>query len=86
MHFRKSRRLMWILFGISIGLSLLLYANSDAPWMREWFFLIVLAPLLAGVVIVLLYWRCPYCGAPLPREGNIQYCPHCGKELPPEEK
>lgn len=38
--------------------------------------------ILAGLVVMLLYWRCPNCERILPlREWNIQYCPYCGGKL-----
>jgi protein-S-isoprenylcysteine O-methyltransferase Ste14 len=43
--------------------------------------------LLAGNVIVLIFWRCPFCKKALPVEGllsSMKCCPHCGCDLDEE--
>ena len=72
---RNARKIMWILYGVGVLVMLFGLINS---------FLIFLGAVImvAGLIEVLLFWRCPYCGAMLPtREGNIQYCPYCGKSV-----
>ena len=41
-----------------------------------------LCPLAAALILLLLFWKCPHCGARLPRVLKpYEYCPKCGKEL-----
>lgn len=39
--------------------------------------------IVAGVVVQLIFWRCPSCGRYLgrPHFGSMNYCPHCGAPL-----
>ncbi len=41
------------------------------------------AVLIAGIVILSKYWRCPKCGRALPIKnvGRIDFCPYCGGEI-----
>lgn len=41
------------------------------------------AVLLAMMMFLQTYWRCPLCGQPLGRMklGNVVVCPHCRKKL-----
>ena len=43
---------------------------------------LALAPLAAALILLLLFWKCPHCGARLPRTLKpYEHCPHCGKKL-----
>ena len=35
---------------------------------------------IAGIAVNLAFWRCPYCGEHLGRDGG-KYCSHCGHHL-----
>ena len=37
--------------------------------------------MLSGLVVHLIYYRCPHCGRHLGREDGLRYCPYCGREL-----
>ena len=72
---RNVRKIAGVLYGAGFLLALV-----------GFFFHLALIPGLllavAGLAIVMLFWRCPHCGAMLPsREGNIRYCPYCGGKL-----
>lgn len=47
-----------------------------------------IAAVVAGEIIGLVYFKCPYCGKALYHDlrlpGRVpKYCPHCGEELRP---
>ena len=43
---------------------------------------IALFPMAAALIVTLLFWKCPHCGARLPRGLRVyDRCPRCGKEL-----
>lgn len=45
------------------------------------------ALLVAAVLVIWRYWRCPHCNALMPVRGlyEPEYCPICGKRLQPYE-
>ena len=36
--------------------------------------------MLAGTIVLVIFWRCPGCRKLLGRE-DVNYCPHCGRAL-----
>lgn len=45
------------------------------------------AALMIGGLLLYLHWyRCPYCGASLGRNGIPKFCPNCGEAIDPDEK
>lgn len=44
--------------------------------------LLAMIPLAAFFIILLKFWRCPHCRAPLGRPDNrVKFCPSCGRRL-----
>ena len=75
---------MWsdIAFFVSIGMFLAGLMLSQSG--------LCIIPLVLGVacmivrfIILVLWWRCPHCRAPLPTTGmwNLTYCPNCGNSI-----
>ena len=72
---QNVRKIAGVLYGIGIVLALLSLIWPVPP-------LPGVLLILAGLVVMLLYWRCPNCEKVLPlRAWNIQYCPYCGGKL-----
>ena len=38
---------------------------------------------IIGLLLFLIFWKCPFCHTPLPFPGpiGIKHCPYCGSEL-----
>lgn len=79
MDCRKSYILLWALFaaGIIVGGLLTYMTGNDVLGWGIGFLLIA-----AGLVQMLLFFRCPHCGALWDTRGGIpNYCPKCGKKI-----
>ena len=36
----------------------------------------------AGLIVNLIFWKCPHCGRHLPKAGfGMEYCPYCGEYI-----
>ncbi len=95
---KKARIYMMWLWGILLFFSGIIFfcgyldtfEIADIPFYI--YILLVLLVLLVGaigIVFRLRFWRCPFCGEPLP-DGNkrlfyVGFCPSCGRELEIEE-
>lgn len=42
---------------------------------------IAFALAVIGVILMFMFWRCPYCNRYLGRSYGKKYCPHCGRKL-----
>lgn len=79
MDCRKSYILLWELFaaGIIVG-GLLTYMTGNHVLGWGIGFLLM----AAGLVQMLLFFRCPHCGVLWDTRGGIpNYCPKCGKKI-----
>lgn len=66
----------WISFMLCILLILL------ADWLRLfWLLIIALFEMLAAIIFLAIFDRCPHCGHFLGRAGGGAYCPYCGEKL-----
>ncbi|MDY4082265.1 MAG: hypothetical protein SOY97_11660 [Candidatus Metalachnospira sp.] len=77
--YKNVRKFYWCIMGLCLAIIILgsfLHASSA-------FLLITVSVMsILGIVLILKFWVCPYCGEPLPmREEHPCYCSHCGKEL-----
>ena len=60
----------------------MLAAFTEYELMRNVFFVISVVFLVSGLIIMLLFWRCPSCHESLGRMDCVgDYCPHCGEKL-----
>lgn len=51
-------------------------------WLRLiWLIILAIFELLAAILFLLLFNRCPHCGGFLGHAGGSGYCPHCGEKL-----
>lgn len=88
---RKARQLMWrfAILGACIELFTFLIfplAENSSIQFLGWIIVALAAiggiMLLVGLIISLLFLRCPYCGAWLDKNGiHKPFCPHCGKNM-----
>lgn len=64
---------------VMILLGVALMALTSTPV----FFVIGLLLLIGGVVVRLVFYRCPHCHRLLPGRAplDMDYCPYCGKRL-----
>ncbi len=83
MHYKKARKLIQAvsLGGIAVLIVAMFFRNQPVQTVL---FVIVLLDFVAAGVLGIKFWRCPECGAPLPRKSfdyNLDYCPSCGEKL-----
>ena len=81
MNFKVARILAIVLFAASIFSAMAMYLVP-----QEWAIPLVclfLVLAMAAIVILLAFYRCPYCGGRFPVGKGIrsETCPHCGKDL-----
>ncbi|HIT41015.1 MAG TPA: hypothetical protein IAB60_02760 [Candidatus Caccovicinus merdipullorum] len=50
-------------------------------WLK-WFWLVIAAlfVMLAAIIFLAIFNRCPHCGHFLGRAGGAAFCPYCGKK------
>lgn len=81
MNHKTSRILMWVLFLLGLiilGLSAFI-RNSNVPYL---FVYIGGAVMASGILVAILFLRCPHCGGRLYTHGfSPDHCPHCGEKL-----
>ncbi len=66
----------WILFVLGILLILFGY------WFRAfWLIIAALFVMLAAIIFLAVFNRCPHCGRFLGHAGGASFCPHCGRPL-----
>lgn len=47
-----------------------------------WFFISAIVLLGVGLVVHVMFYRCPHCKKPFPRGFGVpETCPHCGEKL-----
>ncbi len=81
MNYRLSRKLFWILF--LLGLIIMFIASFVSEEKRMIVCYISGAVMALGVMIELIWYRCPKCKSSLPSRGFApDYCPRCGEKLP----
>ena len=74
---KKWDRILWIVIVAGAVLGFF-------PTMLQWVFLgIGILGIVARMVLLLKYWRCPDCGQPLPVHGmrKLTTCPACEMDL-----
>ena len=73
MDYRNARTVMFALFalGFLVGVG-----GQNEPCRA-----IGTLIMFSGLMVLLIYYRCPHCGRYLGREGGLTYCPYCGKAL-----
>lgn len=66
----------WISTGLGIMLFLL------AGWLKlPWLIIVALLEMLATIIFLAIFNRCPYCKHFLGHAGGGSFCPHCGRPL-----
>lgn len=81
MDLRKSRKVCMVLSitGTSVALIGQIFKQ---PVVSNSLLFVGLGLIVAGLVIIFKFWKCPHCGRSLPtRESDIVYCPYCSKKL-----
>ena len=73
---RQVRIISWTLYALAILLILL-------GWLLRLFWLIAaaLVVMVAAIVFLAIFNRCPRCGRFLGYAGGAAFCPHCGERL-----
>lgn len=66
----------WISWALGIILILL------GCWLKLlWLVIAAIFELLAAIVFIAVFNRCPHCGCFLGHSGGCSFCPHCGGPL-----
>lgn len=66
----------WTSYILGILLILLAY------WLKLlWLIIIAILVILAGIIFLAVFNRCPRCGRFLGHAGGCTFCPHCGGRL-----
>lgn len=77
MNYKRSEKL----FSATCYLCIALVVVSTVLEIR-WLSAAGLGVLVLGVLQMLLFYKCPYCGKHFSlRKKRAEYCPECGKEL-----
>ena len=78
MKLRTVRNLYYLLFAAAVFIVVVGY-----HWPLWVYAAACAAVLLAMMMVLQTFWRCPLCGQPLGRMkmGNVVECPHCKKKL-----
>lgn len=77
MDYKKGEKL----FSVSSYICIALVLASSILRIR-WLSAAGLGVLALGVVLMLVFCKCPHCGAQLEPRGPVpKFCPNCGKEL-----
>lgn len=79
------RQKKYMVFAVMLGMPVLLYLigmglESVGLDVYEVVTAAALLAVIAGVLLHVLWMRCPHCGRHLDR-NNGRYCQHCGKEI-----
>ncbi|MBQ4564130.1 MAG: hypothetical protein IJA58_06595 [Lachnospiraceae bacterium] len=76
---KKSQLVMIILS--MIGLVLVLFATGGQS-VNTVLMVIGFCFVMAGLIINLIFWKCPSCGRHLPKGPiDMTYCPYCGESI-----
>ena len=79
MDYRKSYILLWVLFAAALLMGAFLTCVTGSEGLGLGIGVLLMA---AGIVQMLLFFRCPHCGALWDTRGGIpNYCPKCGKKI-----
>ena len=73
MDYRNARTVMFALFALGFLVGVV---GQNEPCIAIGTLII-----FSGLMVLLIYHRCPHCGRYLGREGGLTYCPYCGKAL-----
>ena len=73
MDYRNARTVMFALFALGFLVGVV---GQNEPCIAIGTLII-----FSGLMVLLIYYRCPHCGRYLGREGGLTYCPYCGKAL-----
>ena len=77
MDYKKGEKL----FSVSSYICIALVLASSILRIR-WLSAAGLGVLALGLLQVVLFYKCPHCGAQLEPRGPVpKFCPNCGKEL-----
>ena len=89
MSMKRVYRRIWIIFITGVVLFFAILALGGLPYgkssldLHSPYALLLVLPITVfvyGVWTSMRYWRCEYCGAPLPTE-NETYCRRCGRKI-----
>ena len=73
---KHVRIIGWI--SVILGILLILLGG----WLRLfWLIIIALIEMLAAIIFLAIFNRCPHCGRFLGHAGGATFCPHCGEKL-----
>ena len=76
MQLKHVRIVGWISYILSIFLILL------GCWLKiVWLIYVALFLMLAAIIFLAVFNRCPHCGRFLGHAGGAAFCPHCGDKL-----
>lgn len=71
---------VWIIGWISYILGILLILLGS--WLKLfWLIIVALLEMLAAIIFLAIFNRCPHCGRFLGHVGGSTFCPHCGERL-----
>ena len=77
MYYKKGEKL----FSVSSYICIALVLASSILRIR-WLSAAGLGVLALGLLQMVLFYKCPHCGAQLEPRGPVpKFCPNCGKEL-----
>ena len=78
MQLKHVRIVGWISYILSILLILL------GCWLKLfWLIVAALLVMLAAIIFLAVFNRCPHCGRFLGHAGGAAFCPYCGDRLSP---
>ncbi|MBQ2825026.1 MAG: hypothetical protein IJF19_02015 [Clostridia bacterium] len=77
MKYQTKQKILAIIGKVLGVLIILNFLFSPVPEVTS---IILLVLLIAYLILVIIWQRCPYCNKSI-RFGKSNYCPHCGKDL-----
>lgn len=80
MKYLLKQKILFIIGTVLVVLIILNFLFSPIPEVTS---IILLVLLIAYLILVIAWQRCPYCNKFI-RFGKSNYCPHCGKDLTEE--
>lgn len=77
MNYKRSKKLFSVMCYLCIALVL-----ASSILRIRWLSAAGLGVLALGFLQMVLFYKCPHCGAQLEPRGPVpKFCPNCGKEL-----
>lgn len=83
MNLFMTKLIGWLLifFGMFL-MAIVAFVPALEDTIIAWFIAIPgFISMLAGYIVFLIFWKCPYCGKHLPWQMGLDFCPYCGGTL-----